>query len=447
MPAQNAEVAFYIISAGLEDLRGKEANRGPDIQLAYVKSKLFDDNLVLRKDRQEILRKLNQHFQVEWSMSRIKNADTSKLAGIKIEEIQVVEGTLEVQVPATQLNGFKQTGLEGGDVIPEVHQEPEKESNKIISDDIEHKLHEEEVKQHFEREGDCFSKLTMTANGFVAEGYSADGKGIVYLYTLQGNFLHRTETVETQVNEETVSLLNICHPNNQTQNQNSNTAKEESNMSNNIPQELKDSYTNLLQAIAKVLGESTPEKRQDKYLEFINTSEAYGSQFAAFKAQHPALNSDEEFFLFLNENSEIHTDFMSYISQEILEAQAPKGRFSLTGDGEHGPRGSWIAAASAVIGGGMEMFARDGVTVGAAIGTAGAAVGSFLLGDLVDKHVDHQYGRFVAAGMVGLAVGSVGAAVGRNLITGVQLPDFIMARRDGEVIVTDALAELPVLQG
>ena len=91
------------------------------------------------------------------------------------------------------------------------------------------------------------------------------------------------------------------------------------------------------------------------------------------------------------------------------------------GERDEGIRTSWIAAGSALIGGGMEMTARGGLTAGSAIGTALGGIGAFFAGEQVDNMVEGQFGRYVVGGMVGLALGAGGSALGRSVMPGSNL--------------------------
>lgn len=225
------------------------------------------------------------------------------------------------------------------------------------------------------------------------------------------------------------------------QTKNSNTQPEGSTaMNDHIPQNLKSKFEGFLLALGK-----SPEDREVFIRGFLESSEAYKNGYATFKVSNAHLNEVEALFLFAEENPEVATAIVDMAADKHLIEEGlkhTKSRFSLTGeDEEAGPRGGWIGFGAAVVGGGIEMFARDGATVGAAIGTLGAAVGSFLGGELVDKYVDNRLGRYVAAGMMGMGAGSLGSAIGRNLITGVQMPDFIIRTVNGELgaaVVSDA---------
>lgn len=508
MVAQNKEVAFIVIADGLQELTNQNKGITPAVKLAYLHSKLFNDNLVFRNDRQDLLKKLNNHFQQNWSMSQIKKGDVKLLENLNIKELQVVEtltserveadlkqlaksavpaglpadtlsdkpvvlddtttpgsswpdqGNQEIQNPVIRLQDMETQArldyLKGAlasigassDVISEVKMgvdsvtvvtntsmhifssygahhmttpipavEKYKHINLDETTDIER---QEFFSWWFKKYSGLEKDVSWTVSKDNNYGWVLETKDQLFRFTSHGNLLH-------------------CE-NKQTQNDNSNTAIEETTMTNAIPENLKTTYESNLKTIGNVIGDkASPESRQEVYQDFLKNSETYRATFAEFQTTNPTLTGDELFFMFTAENDEIHSDFMEFLASRIREKTEPRARYSLVAEGDKGPRGCWIAAGAAVVGGGMEMVSRNGVTVGAAIGTLGAAAGSFFVGELIDKHIEHRYGRYVTAGLVGMAIGSVGAAVGRNLITGVQLPEFLQ----GYVGDTVVVAEVP----
>jgi len=179
-----------------------------------------------------------------------------------------------------------------------------------------------------------------------------------------------------------------------------------------------------------VVGRSTPEQRAAAWIAYAATSPELTAKWEAFSlAADKAKSFDENFVIFsegLGEEvgSETVHSFMRWC--EVNKPQddahyADKSRFSLMGERDEGIRTSWIAAGSAVIGGGMEMMARGGLTTGSAIGTLVGGVAGFFAGEQVDNFVESQFGRYVVGGVIGLGLGAAGSALGRNLMPGNNL--------------------------
>lgn len=163
--------------------------------------------------------------------------------------------------------------------------------------------------------------------------------------------------------------------------------------------------------------------------------------FEVFAATQPAgSTTDQRIFAFLSQehNKAFAQAFTIWILNEYVavagtsSAAEAKARWSLTGERDEGIRSSWIAAGGAVIGGGMEMAACGGLTMGSGIGTLAGAVGAFFVGEMVDDNIESQFGRYVLAGTIGLGLGAAGASLGRNLLPGKVL---LGSTFDGEVPV------------
>lgn len=178
------------------------------------------------------------------------------------------------------------------------------------------------------------------------------------------------------------------------------------------------------------VGRTTPEQRAAAWIAFLATAPELSAKWDAFLlAAEQGKTFDENFVVFSDglgeeDGSTAVHGFMRWCAANQPKDDghyADKSRFSLMGDRDEGIRTSWIAAGSAVIGGGMEMFARGGLTTGSAIGTVVGGVGAFFAGEQVDNHVESQFGRYVVGGMIGLALGAGGSALGRNLMPGSNL--------------------------
>jgi len=178
------------------------------------------------------------------------------------------------------------------------------------------------------------------------------------------------------------------------------------------------------------VGRTTPEQRATAWVAFLSTAPELTAKWDAFSlTADQSKGFDENFVTFSEglgdeEGSQAVHGFMRWcaVNQPKDDGHySDKSRFSLMGERDEGIRTSWIAAGSAVVGGGMEMMARGGLTAGSAIGTVVGGIGAFFAGEQVDQYVDGQFGRYVVGGMVGLALGAGGSALGRSVMPGSNL--------------------------
>lgn len=200
------------------------------------------------------------------------------------------------------------------------------------------------------------------------------------------------------------------------------------------------------------VGRTTPELRAAAWVAYLSTSPELTAKWDAFLlTAEEGKGFDENFVSFgeglgEEEGSQAVHGFMRWCAANQPKGDAhysDKSRFSLMGERDEGIRTSWIAAGSAVIGGGMEMFARGGLTTGSAIGTVVGGVGAFFAGEQVDSHVDSQFGRYVVGGMIGLALGAGGSALGRSLMPGSNLVSLGGQQVPVEALPAPVVREVP----
>lgn len=227
--------------------------------------------------------------------------------------------------------------------------------------------------------------------------------------------------------------------------QDDNTMNAQANMNNDTAQSVQGFEVAMI-----AVGRTTPEQRAAAWIAYLATSPELTAKWDAFLlAADKATSFDENFITFSDnlgeeEGSQTVHGFMRWCAANQPKDDAhyaDKSRFSLMGDRDEGVRTSWIATGSAVIGGGMEMFARGGLTAGSAIGTLAGSVGAFFAGEQVDEHVESQFGRYVVGGMIGLALGGAGSALGRSLLPGNSLINMGTAE-----VVPAAIEVLPAPQ-
>lgn len=88
---------------------------------------------------------------------------------------------------------------------------------------------------------------------------------------------------------------------------------------------------------------------------------------------------------------------------------------TIRGNRETGFSSGVVAAATAVVGGGLEMAFKGSATLGSAVGTGLGATGAYFLGDATEKMMDSETGRYLLAGAIGVVAGGLGSRVGRGV--------------------------------
>ena len=88
---------------------------------------------------------------------------------------------------------------------------------------------------------------------------------------------------------------------------------------------------------------------------------------------------------------------------------------TIRGNRETGFSSGAIAAATAVVGGGLEMAFKGSATIGSAVGTGLGATGAYFLGDATEKMMESETGRYLLAGAIGVVAGGLGSRVGRGV--------------------------------
>jgi hypothetical protein len=354
-----------------------------DQQLSNFKAKLFDEEFVRPQDRQAVLKKVNKGMGVNWSMNQVKRADGAMLE--QVTQINAQRGNDKPLIPVDELHGSSTVkGATSAEMAPQ---------------------------------------LTATERLLAANQTPAA--------TAQST----AQVVELPVTPAAPAAEQVA-PAADTAAQTSSTSQENTNMklvqditaanNTNTAPAADGAAVDFDMFIAGLThaGANTPELRKELWVGFI-TQDAMIHEL--WKGHVPAegVNSDQQIYNFVAARKPVGDAFVTYLASKAntgIEATAEaKSRFSFTGDRDEGIRTSWVAAGSAVIGGGIEMFARGGLTLGSAVGTVLGAGASFFGGELVDEHIEGDFGRYVAGGTLGLILGAGGSALGRAVLPGAPL--------------------------
>lgn len=102
-----------------------------------------------------------------------------------------------------------------------------------------------------------------------------------------------------------------------------------------------------------------------------------------------------------------------------VAANGVKEKFMTTirGNRETGFSSGVVAAATAVVGGGLEMAFKGSATIGSGVGTAVGATGAYFLGNATEKMMESETGRYLLAGAIGVVAGGLGSRLGREVQT------------------------------
>ena len=100
-----------------------------------------------------------------------------------------------------------------------------------------------------------------------------------------------------------------------------------------------------------------------------------------------------------------------------VTANGVKEKFMTTirGNRETGFSSGVVAAATAVVGGGLEMAFKGSATIGSGVGTALGATGAYFLGNATEKMMESETGRYLLAGAIGVVAGGLGSRLGREV--------------------------------
>lgn len=429
-------------------------------QKSAIKAKLTDVKFVRQQSRTEVLSNVNHKLGTKYSMSQIKAAKSIVLEEPVVPAAAVPQQQIPANpIPVAELHGsatvdmaasqeqpepkFKMTDLPGdkGVVVKVVedHQAPKDgaPSPELIVPPSGHHFSwltlEEKIVAHQQERIKELCPEVVNLTGYKVNdtsieytGLTAEADIIEIVMNAQHELISK-RNISQELREQ--HAQNTAQQTNQTQSANTEedtmaNANAHINATNEKATKDFDGFIMFLSAKGMVDG----GLRAQAFLNFLEGQPEVQARWATFSAAAPAdMDSDHRIYNFLESEQEFTKSYMVYLMTEFkmedLSAGAAeaKSRFTLMNDRDEGVRSSWIGAGAAVVGGGMEMVARGGLTVGSALGTVAGAIGGFFAGELIDSNIENQFGRYVAAGTVGLALGAGGSALGRTLLPGQKL--------------------------
>lgn len=187
---------------------------------------------------------------------------------------------------------------------------------------------------------------------------------------------------------------------------------EESEMPSTAPKSKFDQFlAKLVQA-----GYANASERDELYNAFLANHLNFASQAQAVaQAAEAGLTNDAQFFEFITQVKDAEVAFHVFLGAYVPAEPTAEERsqFSFRGERDDGVRAGWVAVGSALLGAALETGHRGTLSIGSGVGALVGVVGSYFAGEMLDKQIDSQFGRYVAAGTLGLAAGALGSGAGR----------------------------------
>ena len=143
-----------------------------------------------------------------------------------------------------------------------------------------------------------------------------------------------------------------------------------------------------------------------EFQEYLAANKDFAERYQTAISLYGALTDDEKFMLWTENNPKDLQAFSMHIAEKTKNKSG-----TLTGKRDSGVGSKWVGLAGALIGGGLEMFARGEISVVKGIGTLAGAAGAYFLGDVIDEKVENEYVRYAIAGSVGMALGAGASTV------------------------------------
>lgn len=216
---------------------------------------------------------------------------------------------------------------------------------------------------------------------------------------------------------------------------------EESVMPSTAPKSKFDQFlADLIQA-----GYANASERDGLYNAFLTNHLHFQPQAQAVsQAGEAGLSNDAQFFEFISQVKEAEVAFEVFL-KSFVPAQPTaeeRSQFSFRGERDDGVRAGWVAAGSALLGAALETGHRGTLSIGSGVGALAGVVGAYFAGEMLDKHIEGQFGRYVAAGTLGLVAGSLGSSVGR-LAQGAVLEATAQESDAGQITLPAVLTTAP----
>jgi len=144
------------------------------------------------------------------------------------------------------------------------------------------------------------------------------------------------------------------------------------------------------------------------------------TKFPAMKPSFDSLGGNLEAWVAADTGNSLA--FMTFARSEITGEQQPAApapatitdrvMTTLRGNRKEGFSSGVVAAAAAVVGGGIEMAVRGDVSIGSAVGTALGATAGYFAANAAEDLMESETGRYLLSGSIGLVAGGLGSRGG-----------------------------------
>lgn len=366
------ELALETTIAALQAVRADGADN--KALLGVLRAKMWDESFLEKGHRQTFLKRVNEALDQRppFSMNQVRKADPTMLAAATSTDVNKL-------IQVDELHGEVDLGNQNGslEMLPEsapVTREPAIRS----------------VPENTSDQEAAFAAVVQPNSNTSQEQDTMNNDKIT---------MRQAAAILNPHVAPTSPALHVVN-------------NEESEMPSNTPKSKFDQFlAKLVQA-----GYVNASERDELYNAFLANNLHLASQAQSIaQAGEAGLSNDAQFFEFITQVEEAEMSFFDFL-KAFVPAQPTaeeRSQFSFRGERDDGVRAGWVAVGGALLGAALETGHRGTLSIGSGVGALVGVVGSYFAGEILDKHIDSQFGRYVAAGTLGLAAGALGSGAGR----------------------------------
>lgn len=366
------ELALETTIAALQAVRADGADN--KALLGVLRAKMWDESFLEKGHRQTFLKRVNEALDQRppFSMNQVRKADPTMLAAATSTDVNKL-------IQVDELHGEVDLGNQNGslEMLPEsapVTREPAIRS----------------VPENTSDQEAAFAAVVQPNSNTSQEQDTMNNDKIT---------MRQAAAILNPHVAPTSPALHVVN-------------NEESEMPSNTPKSKFDQFlAKLVQA-----GYANASERDELYNAFLANNLHLASQAQSIaQAGEAGLSNDAQFFEFITQVEEAEMSFFDFL-KAFVPAQPTaeeRSQFSFRGERDDGVRAGWVAVGGALLGAALETGHRGTLSIGSGVGALVGVVGSYFAGEILDKHIDSQFGRYVAAGTLGLAAGALGSGAGR----------------------------------
>lgn len=392
------------LEATVEALKTIKANGGSSTSLqAVLKAKMFDEEYLDRQHRQSFLKRVNEALGTGFSMNQVRKADPTLLVAATSQATVEAEGLL---IPVDELHGEATLDLQ----VPSPESIARSEEYQLVDNAgsqewiLAKGQQQNATLEPLPANGTVEQEPVAVATTTTEQTSTTSSEHTMNTNTVISGTTGNTNAAAVPFVAEAATAVNTPTPA---------TATNETNAMNNAQSK---SPLEVFLADLAIVGYPTPAQRDELYNVFLSENLAFQPQAKSTAMAGPeGLSNDAQFFAFVSKVPEANTAFQAFAKtfKPARQSDEQRSRFSLRGQRDEGVRAGWVAVGGAVLGAALETGHRGSLTVGSGIGAVAGIVGSFFAGELLEDSIDSQFGRYTAAGTLGLAAGALGSGLGR----------------------------------